>query len=362
MTLDNKKVVVGVSGGVDSASTVLILQGMGYKVSGMFFDVLYDENTKGYEDAKDVAKQLGIDLTYINVADKFETSVIHEFCKQYSNGYTPNPCVLCNPTIKFQLLLEEADRCEAFYIATGHYASKGQDPMTGVCHIAMGNNEKKDQSYMLYALPEKTVKRMILPLGEVENKAQVRALAYQNNLRNAEKKDSQDICFIDGDYVDFLKGRGVECMQGNFVDLSNNVLGAHKGIYHYTVGQRKGLGYFGKPMYVVSIDKTTGNVILGGNQDLFTQTVLSHNNFFTQTGSNLLPEHLRNTELTAKIRYSSKPAIGKISQKNINGERIVIFQFKDPQRGPAPGQSVVFYKDKLVIGGGVIMNSQINTL
>ena len=251
--LDYKKVVLGLSGGVDSTAAALLLKSKGLEVIGLYFNVHKQDKRieeKSRKKAQDIADELGIKLHTVDVSDDFEECVINNFLLEYTKGRTPNPCIICNPNIKFKTLIDVANSENAHYIATGHYA-KAMYSQKQNCHvICMGENEKKDQSYMLYRLPECYIMRLILPLGEVENKDVIRNFVRNHNLSNADAKDSQEICFITDEksYTDYLKERGVDSKEGNFVDSTGRVLGTHKGIVHYTVGQRRGLGItIGKP-------------------------------------------------------------------------------------------------------------------
>ncbi len=348
-TLKKNKVVLGLSGGVDSTAAALLLQEKGYKVVGLYFDI----GKGGGERAEKVAGQLGIEFIYRNVADLFDKIVIGNFCGEYFCGRTPNPCIICNPAVKFKTLLDAADEVGAYHIATGHYADTYYDETSDLWFIKRAANEKKDQSYMLYRLDQETISRLILPLNEIDDKEQVRQLAREKALINAEAKDSQEICFIDADdnYKDFLRRRGITAQEGDFVDPEGNVLGEHKGILDYTIGQRKGLGIaLGKPAFVTKIDGEKNQVVLGDNDDLFrTEVIASDNIFFGGCGVD--QNYLEGLDITAKIRYAARPAEAKL--RFLDDGRVKTI-FKDAQRAPTPGQSIVFYSGDLVIGGGFI--------
>ena len=358
---NKNKVILGLSGGVDSTTAALLLKEKGYDVTGLYFDI-HDEDSPVYrplrERAEKAASQLGIRFIYRNVAEQFDDIVIGNFCSEYACGHTPNPCIVCNPAVKFRTLLDAADEEGAYYIATGHYADTFHDEETGIWHIKMASNRRKDQSYMLYRLCQEAVSRLILPLNEVEDKEEVRKLARSKALANADAKDSQEICFIDSDdnYKDFLARRGVENREGDFTDAEGNVLGRHEGITHYTIGQRKGLGIaLGKPAFVTSINSSTNEVVLGSNEDLFTTTVVSDRNILmgldTSENSSKAVSY-SGMWVTAKIRYASKPASAVIT---VSGDGHITTEFDEPQRAVTPGQSVVFYKDDIVVGGGFIL-------
>ena len=349
MTLSKTKVVLGLSGGVDSTSAALLLKEKGLEVIGFYFDVLGD-NEDGRAAAEDLAKRLDIPFIAKDVSADFESIVIDNFCKEYSCGRTPNPCTLCNPTVKFKQLIDVADEVGAYYIATGHYAKIRE--VEGAFYVEKGSNEKKDQSYMLYRLGQDVLRRLLFPLGEIQDKEQTRQMARDAALPNADNADSQEICFIDDkkdNHSQFIQRRGFAPKTGNFVDADGKVLGRHKGLLNYTIGQRKGLGIaLGKPAFVVAMDSETGDVVLGDNADLFKTEVVSKDNYFVKDGKITLAEDIT---VLAKIRYAAKPS--KAVLKQLNDSRILAV-FEEPQRAATPGQSIVFYKDDVVIGGGII--------
>lgn len=380
--MKNKKVVLGLSGGVDSTTAALLLQEKGYEVIGLYFDAM----GKGREDAGAVhaemaAKQLGIKFLYRDVSDIFREKVIGNFCSEYVCGRTPNPCIVCNPDVKFKTLLAAADEEGADWIATGHYAGTYQDPESEEWFIRRAKSEAKDQSYMLYRLGEDVISRLILPLNDAEDKEAVREIARKKALKNAEDKDSQEICFIeDGDdYKAFLRRNGCDLPKGDFVDADGNILGEHQGILHYTIGQRKGLGIaLGKPAFVTGIDSEKNQVVLGDNQDLFKTAVVSDGNILLGIDFSQLAQQAREARqadcgehgedgearslgiigfddtsgITAKIRYAAKPAAASLK---LLPDGKILATFEEPQRAPTPGQSIVFYQDDLVLGGGVIV-------
>lgn len=355
-TLSKNKAVLGLSGGVDSTAAALLLKERGLEVTGFYFDVT-GSNDAGRKAAEDLARRLDIDFVSMNVAEEFEEKIITDFCREYACGRTPNPCIVCNPSIKFKKLLQVADERGAYYIATGHYARVHSAGTEGPFFIRKGASGRKDQSYMLYRLGQNVLSRLILPLGDFEDKAVTRELARNYQMPNADAADSQEICFIDEkteDYTDFLKRRGFICKKGNFADAQGNVLGQHQGISHYTVGQRKGLGIaLGRPVFVTAIDAENNTVTLGDHADLFSREVRSADNFFAESGGNTPPDHLlRSRNLTAKIRYASAPSPASLSQ-GADGEITAVFE--EPQRAAAPGQSIVFYDGDIVVGGGFII-------
>lgn len=380
--MKNKKVVLGLSGGVDSTTAALLLQEKGYEVIGLYFDAM----GKGREDAGAVraemaAKQLGIKFLYRDVSNIFREKVIGNFCSEYVCGRTPNPCIVCNPDVKFKTLLAAADEEGADWIATGHYAGTYQDPESEEWFIRRAKSEAKDQSYMLYRLGEDVISRLILPLNDAEDKEAVREIARKKALKNAEDKDSQEICFIeDGDdYKAFLRRNGCDLPKGDFVDADGNILGEHQGILHYTIGQRKGLGIaLGKPAFVTGIDSEKNQVVLGDNQDLFKTKVVSDGNILLGIDFSRLAQQEREARqadcgengedgearslgiigfddtsgITAKIRYAAKPAAASLK---LLPDGKILATFEEPQRAPTPGQSIVFYQDDLVLGGGFIV-------
>ncbi len=353
--LSKNKVVLGLSGGVDSTTAALLLKEQGFTVIGFYFDVL-GTNDKGKKAAEDLARHLDIDFISEDVSDFFEQEIIGNFCSEYGRGRTPNPCVICNPAVKFKKLLETADANGAYYIATGHYARIHHNIDRDIYYIRKGANQRKDQSYMLYRLGQQVLSRLMLPLGEFAEKEDARNLARSKHMPNADASDSQEICFINDEkenYVNFLERHGICSRCGDFVDSNGNVLGQHKGISHYTVGQRKGLGIaLGKPAFVTSIDAENNRVVLGSNEDLFSRYITSSEHFFAETSSAVIPAGLlEKSGITVKIRYAAKPAEAVLSSC---GEDMIEACFDEPQRAAAPGQSIVFYDGELVLGGGFI--------
>lgn len=351
--LNGQKVVLGLSGGVDSTAAALILKKQGYEVVGLYFNVLdgsclnYRKNIReGLEKASYAAEKLGIRLIYKDVSISFSNTVTGRFCKEYVSGRTPNPCVICNPNVKFRTLIETADEENAGYIATGHYADTWRDPVSGIWFIKQANNKKKDQSYMLYRLGQDVIPRLLLPLSGYGDKEDVRHIVKEAGVVGISgEKDSQEICFVDGEdtYVDFMIRKGYEIPEGDFVDKDGNVLGRHKGICRYTIGQRKGLGIaLGKPMYVTGIDAKNNTVKLGDNHELFSRRVVSAENILSAFSKNV----------TAKIRYAALPARASLT---VNSDETITCEFEHPQRAVTAGQSIVFYDGDIVIGGGFII-------
>ena len=353
---DNNKIVLGLSGGVDSTAAAIMLKDAGFEVIGLYFDVSKG-NEDGVSKAKRAADEIGIKLIVKNVYDLFQDTVVANFIEEYTHGRTPNPCTLCNPTVKFKILIDEADKEEASFIATGHYAITDFSEIQNTVVVKTADNIKKDQSYMLYRLPKEWIERLVLPLSHVEDKEKTRELARKNSMSNAEAKDSQEICFLENNmsYIDFLESKNVTVKPGKFIDKDGNVLGDNQGIIHYTIGQRKGLGIaLGKPAFVTEI-RPDNTVVLGENADLFKKHVICDQVFFTETGSNVIPEFSKGVKLKGKVRYKAVPSPCIISDEGMGKIRVT---FDEAQRAATPGQSLVLYYNNEVIGGGVIERTE----
>ena len=300
------------------------------------------------EDARSVCHKLGIEHFVFNFKETFQEEVIQKFKRKYEEGSTPNPCIDCNKYIKFSKLIQRAILMGKDYIATGHYARIEFDNASGRYLLKRAVDLSKDQSYVLYVLTQHDLSRTLFPLGGML-KAEVRKIAEERDLINARKPDSQDICFVrDGDYAGFLENQmGVESKKGNFVDTEGNIIGEHKGIIHYTVGQRKGLGIaLGKPVYVIDKNKELNTVTIGSEEELYSKTLKA-------TELNMIAvEKLTSTmKATVKTRYSQKETEALIHP---DGEDSIIVEFIHKQRAITPGQAVVFYDGDIVIGGGTI--------
>lgn len=331
------KVAIGISGGVDSAVSALLLKQQGYDVLGITMKLFEDETVdKMLEDAKKVCEEVGIKHLILDLSKEFKEIVINNFVESYKHGLTPNPCVLCNKHFKFGLLYEKAKELGYDHIATGHYV-KISDNKLCVC------DNNKDQSYFLYGINKDILDKIIFPLKDFKNKDEIREIAKQNNLSIFEKKDSQEICFIkDNDYVKFLENY-LESKEGNIIDLEGNILGKHNGLYKYTIGQRKGLGISSsEPLYVTDIDYINNNIVVCKHNDLFKSNLIANN-------VNLLVDELHN-ECFAKIR--SRGVLAPCKVDYIDNKLYVTFNEK--QRAITKGQSVVLYKDNVCLGGGII--------
>lgn len=352
------KVMIGMSGGVDSSVAALLLLRQGYEVTGVTFK-LWDspEEDSGccsaddVRDAAYVCSQLGIPHYVFNYKELFRQEVVQPFIEEYLHGRTPNPCIRCNRAIKFGAFSHKIRELGYDYLATGHYARCQKNEATGRYELLRAVHPEKDQSYVLYDLTQEQLAMLLLPLGGY-TKTEIRALAEENSLVVAKKPDSQDICFVpDGDYAAFLERYAGGCPPpGNFVDAAGHPLGRHKGIIHYTVGQRKNLGIsLGRPAFVQRIDPQKNEVLLTTEeQDLFTRHVMAENvNFIS------IPALTGPLAVMAKIRYAHPMSPATLSPDAASGR--VTVEFEEAQRAPAPGQAVVFYQGESVVGGGTIV-------
>lgn len=348
-----EKVVIGMSGGVDSSVAALILKNKGYEVIGVTLDVWQEDNIecgkKAKKDAKEIAEKLGIEHHIVDYVDKFKENVIRPFITEYMEARTPNPCNICNRFVKFTGLLEYAKSIGAKYIATGHYARVEKDNETGRFYISKSKSDKKDQTYALYNLTQEQLSHILMPLGDYE-KEEIREIALKNGFINAEKKDSQEICFVpDKDYAAYIaKTVGYTAKEGNFVDKTGKIYGKHKGLIHYTVGQRRGLGLSLKaPMYVLKLDKEKNTVVIGLENELEKDSLVCNN-----VNWMLIDKLETPLKVQAKIRYNAKPANATILPLD-NGDVKVVFDIY--VKGVAPGQACVFYIEDKLVGGGEIM-------
>ena len=370
------KALIAMSGGVDSSVAAMLSLEAGYECIGCTMQ-LFDEPTSedrgsaGPEsigsiegeisDAEAVARSLGMEFHAFDMRDRFRTHVIDDFIAQYSAGRTPNPCIVCNKTMKFGALLEKATELGCDRIVTGHYARIAFDDSSGIYSLSKAKDLSKDQSYVLYHLSQKQLSRILLPLGEY-SKDEVRKLAADAGFVNANKAESQDICFVpDGDYAAVIRSyTGKDYPPGDFVDLEGNVMGTHKGIINYTIGQHKRLGQaFGVPRYVCAIDGENNRITLGGPDDVFsTETILTDCHWIDGLPSS------SEVRCRVRLRYKQQEQWATVHPTTADGvtsagkghalEARVIFD--EPQRAITPGQAAVFYDGDRVLGGGTIIS------
>jgi tRNA-specific 2-thiouridylase len=346
------------SGGVDSSTTAGLLKEKGYEVIGATMCIGTVDKTQGgparccgladIEDARRVALQLEIPFYVIHLREEFEEEVIRYFCEEYAKGKTPNPCVLCNEKVKFGSFLKKALELEADLLATGHYARLDYDERIGRFLLRKGVDRKKDQSYVLFSLTQDQFRHTLFPLGELR-KEEVREKAFQLGLRVHDKPESQEVCFIqETSYHSFLSERLRESVEpGPILDKDGNILGRHKGIPFYTIGQRRGLRLAkGKPLYVIQIDRGRNAIVVGGEEEVRGDTFLVDSVNWIAA-----PETIAHRNADVKIRYNHPGSEASISPRE-GGEWEV--KFKSPQKAITPGQAAVFYDGETVLGGGWI--------
>lgn len=355
-----KKVVVGMSGGVDSSVAALLLKEQGYDVIGVTMQIWQDEDRdfqeeqggccglSAVEDAEKVARMIDIPYYVMNFKDEFRRNVMDYFVEEYLRGRTPNPCIACNRYVKWESLLRRSMEIGADYIATGHYA-RVEQLANGRFAIRNSVTATKDQTYALYNLTQYQLSHTLMPVGEF-TKEEIREIARDNNLPIAYKPDSQDICFVpDGDYAGFIQREVPERVPGagNFVTPDGTVLGQHLGITHYTVGQRKGLGLaMGHPVFVTEIRPELNEVVIGEAEDVFTKELTCRQINFMSVEDLTQPRRV-----IAKVRYAHKGQWGLLEK---TGEDTLKCTFEEPVRAVTPGQAAVFYDGEYVLGGGTI--------
>lgn len=345
-----KKVLLGMSGGVDSSVSALLLQEQGYEVIGVTMQLLDKENIESINDAKKVCQKLGIEHHVVDLKKVFKERVIENFISTYMCAKTPNPCVECNKYLKFGELFNFAKQFECDYIATGHYARIEYSNKYNQYVLAKSKSKLKDQTYFLYDIDKKNLPNIIFPLSDFDDKNEIRKIAEERGLEIAQKKDSQEICFIENNnYIEFLQkqnpGKTIE--RGNIVLKNGKILGTHNGLIHYTIGQRKGIGIsYQEPLYVIKLDSEKNEVVVGTEKELYSKELTAKNlNFLVDIN---LQEGI---EIQAKVRYRANPAKATLK---VEGDFAKVV-FEQEQRAITPGQSIVFYMDDIVLGGGKIM-------
>ena len=344
--MENKKVLLGMSGGVDSSVSALLLKESGYDVIGTTLELFAGSsccNINTYIDAKNVCNSIGIPHFTYECKDEFKKYIIEDFINCYANCKTPNPCIECNKYMKFGIMWEKAKELGCNYIATGHYAKTEYSEKYGGWVLKKSKEGAKDQSYVLWNIPKELIEHVIFPLADFESKEQIREIAKEHNLKVANKPDSEDICFVpDGNYKKFLEtNSNIRPKEGNIVNKEGKVLGKHTGLYNYTIGQRRGLGIANPvPLFVLGFNKEKNEVIVGEEKELYQKEIL------VEDINLLLFDRIDNPiEVEVKTRYSTKSAKATIMQEN----KIIKVIFDEPQRAITPGQSAVFYLDDIVV-------------
>lgn len=357
----SKKAIIAMSGGVDSSVAAFLMKEKGYDCMGITMKLFYNEDIgiprehsccslDDVEDARSVARSMGMPYYVFNFSERFKEDVIDRFIAAYENGITPNPCIDCNRYLKFDKLYHRAKELEYDYVVTGHYARIEQDPLSGRYLLKKALDPGKDQSYVLYSMTQEQLAHTLFPLGSYK-KQDVRKIAEAHGFINAKKHDSQDICFVQsGSYGDFIEHTtGKVYPEGSFIDKEGHVLGTHRGIIRYTVGQRRGLGLsFPEPMYVCSVNPSDNTVTLGKHQELFSRSLTAADINLISRSSIEKPLRLK-----AKVRYRQEEQWATVSQPEPDRLKIL---FDQPQRAITKGQAVVLYDGDVVVGGGTILS------
>ncbi len=354
----SQKALIAMSGGVDSSVAAWLIREKGYDCAGATMRLFQKEEmtaepgcctSQDMEDARAVADMLGMPYYVYDFADRFREAVIDRFVEAYENGRTPNPCIDCNRYLKFEELFLRGRQLGCDFVVTGHYARTGYDEKSGRYLLKKAADTSKDQSYVLYSLTQDQLSHVQFPLGEL-TKQEVRQIAREHGFLTADKAESQDICFVqDGKYYEFICDyTGRDYPAGDFIDTRGKVLGRHQGIIRYTVGQRKGLGIaFGEPVYVMKVDPEANTVMLGTNEELFTDTVTAKK--INLISTDRIREPLR---VKAKVRYRHKEQWATATQPDEDTLQVV---FDEPQRAVTAGQALVLYDGDVVVGGGTIV-------
>ena len=347
--MKNNRVLLGMSGGVDSSVSALLLKNQGYEVVGITMLLCSGEDTEAIKDAKNICKKLNIEHYVYDLQKEFKENVIDDFIKKYENCLTPNPCIKCNKYMKFGYMYKKAKELNCEYIATGHYARVEYSKEYNRYVIKKSNAGKKDQTYVLYSIPSELLSHIIFPLSEFSSKEEIRKMAQENGLITANKPDSQEICFVpNNDYVTFLERHNIQGMKyGKIVNTNGEVLGKHKGLHRYTIGQRRGMGISSAtPLYVLKLDKEKNELVVGKEEELYTDTV-----YVNEINCILLDKFKDKMEVQAKIRYSAEPKDAIIY---LNKDNTLTVKFKEKVRAVTPGQAIVFYIGDILVGGGMI--------
>ena len=348
----NKRVLLGMSGGVDSSVSAILLKEQGYEVTGVTMNLCSDSNCCNLNsmlDAKNVCKKIGINHYIVDYKDLFKEKVINNFISEYKKCRTPNPCIQCNKYLKFGEIYKKAQELGIDYIATGHYARIEYSKKYKRNVLKKAKNIEKDQSYVLYIIPKELLDKIIFPLGNYKSKEEIRKIAKEKEFSVASKPDSEDICFIpDGDYKKYLEeNSNISRKSGNIVDKDGNILGKHEGLYRYTIGQRKGMGIANTvPLFVIGFNPDRNELIVGEENKTY------KNGMIVKDVNMLAIDKIEKPiEAKVKTRYSQKEAECTIEMID---ENVLEVKFKEPQARITPGQSAVFYDDDIVICGGII--------